>query len=697
MFEKLGHSIYKHRKAFLGIGALIVLVMGGLGSLAIPRLQNGGYNVPHSASEKATNYLTNQFGTKDPVAVIVITPAGAMNSPQTINQVAALEGSISHISGVSQVISYWDAHQAPQLASPNGKIGLAFVYTNTTDLIRNAHIGHNILTVAKSGNGIDVKVDGMGPLNDQLSTTITKDLSKAEMISIPITFFLLLFIFGGLISSAMPLVVGISSIFGALFILWIITLITPVSIFALNLTTGLGLGLGIDYSLLIVNRFREELNHGKSVEEATVITLKTAGRTVLFSGITVLATLASLLFFPLMFLKSFGYAGIAVVLTAVAGANLLLPALLAILGHNINKYTVRKKASHTSDVGRWNRFARFVMKRPIAISLLEIIFISAIASPVRSIIFSQEDARTLPASNTVAAADAYYQSNFPGQSGSPIEIILTKAASDATIGQITSQVSSTPGIIQVLPATRANGLVRIQAIESMQPHSAAAQNLINTLRKNPLLADAVIGGQAALYTDTQEGISKTLPRVGIWIALSILVLLFLFTGSVILPIKAVLLNGLSLTAMLGAINYVFGMGHFKWLVGGFTVTHSLSTSMVILIAITTFGLSMDYEVFLLSRIREEHELGRSTEDSVAFGLQKSARIITAAALLLAVVFSAFITSGVTNIKTLGFGVALAILLDATVIRAILVPALMALFGKLNWWAPKSLSRFTIKH
>ena len=546
-------------------------------------------------------------------------------------------------------------------------------------------------------DGLTLYSGGVGVVGNAINKKISKDLSIAEAVSIPLTFILLVFVFGAMVASAMPLIVGVSAILGAFFILFLISLFTSVSIYSLNLTTGMGLGLGIDYALLIVNRFREELHHGKNVEESIVSTMASAGKTVFYSGLTVLITLLSLIFFPLPFLKSFGYAGVSVVALAVIGALFGLPPILAIIGNKVDKGVIRKSAITPKEDGRWAQTARVVMKRPIAVVLLSIIVLGILAAPIKNIAFSQGDSRILPASNSAAIATAVQESRFASNIAT-IEIVVKNAADrEAEISQYAQSIKKVPGIVDVAPLQIIGKDIRITAYESMLPRSPEAQKLIHDLRAMKSPIGTLIGGAAADYTDTQDGISQTLPIALGWIAIGVLILLFVFTGSIILPIKAVMLNVMSLTATMGALTWIFVDGHMQWLVGSFTVTKSLDTSIVILIAVVVFGLSMDYELFLLSRIREEHLDGKSNIESVATGLQRSARIITAAAVLLAVVFAAFITSGVTSIKMMGFGVAFAVILDATLIRALLVPALMRLLGERNWWAPKAMQRFTLKH
>jgi RND superfamily putative drug exporter len=496
----------------------------------------------------------------------------------------------------------------------------------------------------------------------------------------------------------MPLVVGVGAILGSFFFTYLLTLVTDVSVFALNLITGLGLGLGIDYALLIVNRFREEMHNGKSVEESAIITVGTAGKTVFYSGLAVMVTLSSLLLFPLNFLKSFGYAGVIVTLFAIFGALIPLPALLAILGKHVDKGVTRKSGLTPKEDGRWASTARLVMARPIPVVIASLGILIVMALPIANIAFAQVDSRVLPESNRAAVSSAVLNDRFASFEGSPIEVILPDGAGrEDSLNTFLASAKTVDGITRVSALEYVGKDIRVQIIPGTSSRSQDAERLIKELRALEKPDGLLIGGAAADFTDSQGGIARTLPWALGWIGITVFILIFIFTGSIILPIKAVLLNGLSLVATLGVITWVFIEGNLKWLVGDFTVTGTLDTGSVILVAVVVFGLSMDYELFLLSRIKEEHLLGKSNIEAVATGLQRSARIITAAALLLAVVFAAFISSGVTSIKMLGFGVAFAVLLDATLVRALLVPALMRLFGERNWWAPKSLRRFTLTH
>jgi RND superfamily putative drug exporter len=701
MFEKLGHVMFKRRKSAVILFIVGILVAGGFGSMAFSRLDSGGYSDPNSDSYKVYKYLTEELKLSDPAVVIIVDSGSTdVTDPVVAQKGIALEKKIAQEAGVTKTLSYWTSGGEATLKSSDGKAAYILVYGEGEAFTPESQKLGKVMQEKYDGSyeGLTLYAGGVGVVGHAITKKISDDLKIAELISIPLTFILLVLVFGALAASAMPLIVGVAAILGAFFILYLFTLFTTVSIYALNLTTGMGLGLGIDYALLMVNRFREELHRGKSVEDSIATTMATAGKTVFYSGMTVLVTLLSLTFFPLPFLQSFGYAGVSVVALAVIGALFGLPPIMAMLGDRIDKGVVRKSAITPKEDGRWAKTARLVMKRPVSAVVLSMVILGIMAAPITNIKFSQGDSRMLPADNKAAVATALQAERFPGQTGTPIEIIVRDGANKLDeINVYAAKVGQVPGIVGVLPPQTIGNDVRVIAYQEMLPRTPESQELIHNVRNVDSPDGTLVGGVAADYTDSQDGISRTLPWALAWIVLSVLVLIFVFTGSIILPIKAVILNFLSLGATMGALTWIFVDGNMQWLVGSFTVTGTLDTSIVILIAVVVFGLSMDYELFLLSRIREEHLAGKSNVESVAVGLQRSARIITAAAVLLAVVFGAFVTSGVTSIKTMGFGVALAVMLDATIVRGLLVPALMRLFGENNWWAPKWMQRFTLRH
>jgi RND superfamily putative drug exporter len=701
MFESLGHLLVRRKKAALALFIIGIILSGVFGSLIFSRLDAGGYSDPQSDSYKVYEYLRDDLKINDP-SVVVVVDAGRrdVTSPDVVQEAKSLEAKIAGEKGITKTLSYWSSGGEATLKSKDGRAGYILIYGEADAFSPESQKLGAVFQDKYEGKygSFTLYPGGVAVVGNAISEKIAADLKIAEIVSIPLTFILLAFVFGALAASAMPLIVGVAAILGAFFVLYLMSLFTDVSVYALNLTTGMGLGLGIDYALLMVNRFREEIHHGKSVQDSIVTTMATAGKTVFYSGLTVLVTMVSLTFFPLPFLKSFGYAGVSVVALAVVGALCGLPPIMALLGTRIDKGVIRKSSITPKEDGRWAQTARFVMKRPTAVVILSLLILGILTAPVQNIKFAQGDSRMLPASNPAAIATALQADRFAGQTNNPVEIIIFDGAGKTLeISEYSQEIATVSGIVAVQPPQVIGTDIRLVAFHSMLPRTPDAQKLIHDIRDLKAPVGTLVGGVAADYTDSQDGISKTLPWALGWIALSVFILIFVFTGSIILPIKAVLLNVLSLAATMGVLTWVFIDGHLQWLVGSFTVTGTLDTSIVILIAVVVFGLSMDYELFLLSRIREEHLAGKSNIEAVAVGLQRSARIITAAAVLLAVVFAAFITSGVTSIKSMGFGVALAVILDATIVRALLVPALMRLFGERNWWAPKWMQRFTITH
>jgi RND superfamily putative drug exporter len=700
MFEKLGHSMARRSKAIFLLAITAVLVFGTLGTQVFSRFDSGGYSDPNSDSAKVFEYLEDTFGVKDPAVVIALeSSAGSVDAEGTVAAATALESELRAEPSAENVLSYWSAGRNPAFKSTDGTAAYIFIYLKSEDFTEIDSLG-GYYQDKYEGEYQDqrIRVSGGAVFANAINGRIQDDLKLSEAISIPITFILLVLVFGALVASAMPLIIGVTAILGTFFGLYLLTLITDVSIFALNLTTGLGLGLGIDYALLIVNRFREELRRGISREDAIVNTMRSAGKTVFYSGLTVVLTLVSLTFFPMNFLKSMGYAGAIVVALAVVGALIPLPALLMMLGEKVNKGVVRKKGLNPKEDGGWARLSRFVMRRPVPVVAFSLLLLGLMIAPLTNVKFSQVDSSVLPASDPAYQASAFIQEKFPGEESNPIEIVFPSGASNVeAISAYATRISQVTDIVRVGTPEVKGEAARLVAIHSMAPRTPEAQALINEIRAIESPLEVLVGGVAADYADTQDAIADMLPWVLLWITITVLILLFLFTGSVLLPIKAIVLNFLSLAATMGVLTWVFIDGNLNFLTGDFINTGALDTSTLVLVAVVAFGLSMDYEVFLLSRIKEEHDAGRSNIESVALGLQKSARIITAAAMILAVVFAAFVISGVTSIKTMGFGIAFAILLDATLVRAFLVPGLMRLFGDWNWWAPKALQRFKINH
>jgi RND superfamily putative drug exporter len=478
--------------------------------------------------------------------------------------------------------------------------------------------------------------------------------------------------------------------------------VTEVSIFALNLTTALGLGLAIDYALFVVSRFREELAGGWSPQQAAARTIQTAGRTVLFSAGTVAVSLAAMLVFPLSFLRSFGYAGIAVVALAAVGAVVILPALLAVLGHRIERLRVRRVKPTPEGSGIWHRIATTVMRRPVPIATVVVALLVVLGTPFLRVEIGPSDDRVLAPGSAARQVGDALRDDFDAFEAGSLSVLAdggdtSQAHATAVelsglenVARVDGPSGSYVGGVLVAPAGPASARFMtdtgfyLSVVPSVDPGSAAAERLVADVRA----ADAglQVAGQTAGLVDTKEALFDALPwAIGI-IAVVTFVVLFLMFGSVLVPTKAVVLNLLSLSATFGSLVWVFQDGNLADVLG-FTPTGVLDLTMPILMFCIAFGLSMDYEVFLLSRIKEEHDAGADNERAVAMGLERTGRIVTAAAVLIAVVFVAFATSGVTMIKMFGFGMTLAVLVDAFLIRATLVPAFMRLAGAANWWAP----------
>lgn len=696
--RRLGQVIVNHSKIVLfGFVGLIVLSTVW-GFQVFGNLKGGGYDNPNSDSARAAEVLENEFAV-DPAELIVLIDlpsdadtVDAQMKPVHLDLVMDLTDEIADIEGVDSAINYYMLGAPPQLKSEDGK--LIYLLVDLDNSISQAPVVKKIVdTYTGDYRGAEVHVSGFAAVTKAINEQIEGDIIRAEIVAVPIVILLLLFVFGSLVAAGLPLFVGGLAIVGSFFVIWAASQFTDVSIFALNLITGLGLGLGIDYSLLVVNRFREERAAGNDVRTATINTVASAGKTVVFSGLTVALVLVSMAFFPQYFLQSFALAGVSVVTLAVIGAAIAVPAMMNLLGDRVNSLRVIKRDLTPKDTGVWEKIARFTMRRPLPILFVSVVFLSSLFSLSSQVVFGQVDDRVLPKDNPAHVASDLLRERFEGRESSPIEMVVK--GDDAAINDFVNQVREQDNIVRVeiVPTEETTDWVRVNAIADIETRSPEGMELVINIRAIESDLDQVlVGGGAAYYTDSQQGIEGALPIAALWVLITTFIILFLFTGSVLIPIKAILLNVLSLGATLGLVSWIFQNGELQWLLGEYSVTGTIDTSSVVMIALVAFGLSMDYELFLLSRIKEQHDAGYNTVNSVALGLQRSGRIITAAALILAVTFGAFASSGVSIMKMLGLGIAFAILLDATVVRALLVPAIMRLLGSANWWAPKWLKR-----
>jgi RND superfamily putative drug exporter len=541
-----------------------------------------------------------------------------------------------------------------------------------------------------------VAVSG-GPLMDEeFNTQAQEDVARAETLSMPVVLILLLIVFGGLIAAGLPLliaVVGIGATFG---ILYAFSTVSDVSVYAIQVTTMLAVGLAVDYALLIVSRFREELggradgrrlSTAPDVPAAVARTAATAGRTVMFSGLTVAVALAGLMVFNDPFLRSMGMAGAGVVLVDMAAALTLLPALLALVGRRI-----KPAKPPRADGGVFARVARGVQRRPVLTLLVTAGAMVTLAGPVLDMQLSTGDPRMLPTSTETRQMWDELSTHFPAETGpDDIRVLASTAVDDPELARLRDAVAALPAITEVTVEPVGPELTVLHATPEVRPEAPAAGAAIEAIREVPVPFEVEVAGAAAQLADYREMLTQRLPWAVLLVALATMLLLFAFTGSVVLPVKAVLTNLLSIGAALGVVVWVFQQGHLAGLIGtdGLGYVH---LTVPVLVGAIAFGLSVDYEVFLLSRIRERWLAGAGAQGAVVEGLQRTGGIITAAALVIAVVFAGFVFGGFAPIKAVGLGLVLAIALDATIVRMLLVPATMTLLGRRSWWLPRRLRR-----
>jgi RND superfamily putative drug exporter len=737
----------------LTVALLFVLGAAVLGVGAFGKLLSNGFDDPKSDSTRAANEVDARFGGTPNLVLLVTARSGGVDDPAVAAAGRSLVAELGKEPGVRGVVSYWTGAGAA-LRSTNAREALVVASVDDD------HAKAVVTKIEKAADvgPITVRPGGRAGVNRDVNAQVTKDLSTAESIAIPITLVLLVVAFAGVVAAALPLGVGLIGILGGFAALSVIGSLTDVSIFAVNLATAMGLGLGIDYALLMVSRFREELaaiqhsreelaviQHGREQvagtregsrapltgaekRAAVVATVSTAGRTILFSGATVIVALAVMLVFPPYFLKSMAYAGIAVTLVTMLTAVLALPAVLLLLGERVNALPVsgliglvRRRRAATPDAAGdiprettespfWRGIATRVMRRPLLAGLPVVALLLLLAAPVLHVSFATPDDRVLNAAPSRQVGDVL-RADFGSNVSGAMNIVVNGPTSDATLTSYAAALSRLPGVGRVDSAAgafqhgartsapgpadarfAADGAAFLQVVPSIDPMSASGERMAHAARALPAPpgTQVLVGGVSAGLVDGKHAIGSRLPLAIGLIALATFVLLFLFTGSVVLPLKALVLNGLVLGAVLGVSVWIFQDGHLSGLFG-FT-PGPLDTSMPVLLFCIAFGLSMDYEVFLLSRIKEEHVAGTPNAEAVAAGLARTGRIVTTAALLLAVTFAAFATGSVRFMQMFGLATALAIVLDASLVRGVLVPAFMRVAGDVNWWAPAPLRR-----
>jgi RND superfamily putative drug exporter len=709
MFSTILRLALTRTRLVLVLGAVAVVVMAAVGFGAFGKLQGGGFDDPGAPSSRAKTLIDREFGGASDL-VLLVTPDGGPDTPAVARAGRTLTDALKGEPTVDNVVSYWDTPGA-SLASKDGSkvLVLAHVKGSDNDIADRAKILVDRYTGDRGA--IDVRAGGAAAINNDVTSQVTRDLAVAESIAVPITMILLVLAFGSLVAAVLPLVIGLIAVVGTFAELYVLGSVTDVSVFAVNITTALGLGLGIDYALLLVNRFREHLAAGQEVPEALRRTLRTAGRTIAFSAGTVAAALAALLVFPQFFLRSFAYAGIGVVVIAALAALIVVPALLAALGHRVNAGRLPWSGTvRNSDAPLWGRLATTVMRRPALTALPAAAVLLVMASPLLGVTFGSPDERVLPESAQSRSVAQTLDREFPGDDSAAIQVVTTGPAADGPIDSYATAVSRLPGVRRVAASTgtytegaraaappRAAalsrpGAARLTVVQDPGLGSGASQDLVRAVRAvaAPAGTHTLVGGGDAELVDSKHAIGSRLPLAIGMVAVTTFILLFLFTGSVVQPLRALILNGLSLCAAIGAMVWIFQDGHLAGLLG-FTPM-PMDTSMTVLMFCVAFGLSMDYEVFVTSRIKELHDQGAGTEAAVSGGLSRTGRLVTMAAALLAVSFFAFGTGKVSFIQMFGLGSGLAILIDAVAVRGILVPAAMRLLGGAAWYAPPALRR-----
>lgn len=732
----------------LVVTAALALGAVALGGSVADRLSLGGLEDPASESVRVDEALDAGFaGAVEPDFVLVVTArSGMVDDAGVRNAAMALEERLAREPAVRLTQSYWSLGNLPPLRSTDGTQALVFAALAGGPDDRIQHAGELAEEYGGVRGPLRVGVTGASPIEEQLSHRAEKDLQRSELLTAPIVFLALILVFGSVVAALLPLAVGVLAILGTFVVLTVLSEFTTVSIFALNLATALGLGLAIDYSLFIVSRYREELLRGATQLVAVGRTMQTAGRTVAFSAGTVMISLSALVLFPMPYLRSFAFAGVAVVALVAVSAIVVLPAVLAVLGPRVEKGRVFRLRP---DPGRfWRSQAARVMRHPwpYAIGVSAVLVVLAI--PFLRVNLGLTDDRVVPIGSIESRAPTQdLRDNFESRESSVLRVSLpaldlADAADAERVDAFARDLLAIRGVARVDAATGSYGVVPegaladvlptlpgvepvgdgrfivpaqylpppllarfapdrggfgtwVAVVPDVEPFSDAGDRLVRDIRGTSAPFDFGVSGVSARLVDTKDAVLGRVPWVLLAVAIATFALLFLMTGSLLVPLKALVMNVLSLTATFGAMVWIFQDGHLSGLLG-FETTGSIDVFTPVLMFCIAFGLSMDYEVFLLSRIKEEYDLDRDNEESVRVGLGRTGRIVTAAAWLLAIVFVGIATSDVAILKLFGVGVTLAVLVDAFLIRATLVPAFMRLAGRLNWWAPRPVRRFHLR-
>jgi trehalose monomycolate/heme transporter len=701
MFEAWGRVLYRRRRLTLIVALLFVAFAGVWGTGVFSKLSSSNsFTPPDSQSQREQNAADQAFGRNDADVVVLY-----RSTTMTVSDPAygrAVSGQLAALpkADVARATTYWSARDPALVSTDRHETYAVLQLTGANDGARQKVYKAIKDDLSRPLPGLTVQVGGTVPTEVAINSEVTADIAKAEGFSLPVLLILLMVIFGSLAAASLPVAIGGIAILGSFTVLRLLTLFSTVSVYSVNITTILGLGLGIDYGLFIVTRFREELHRQPTVELAVARTVATAGRTVAVSGVTVAVALTSLMLFPENFLQSMGFGGVATVAVDMIAALTVLPALLAVLGPRVNALRIRRSViapPKPEESTAWYRLARGVMRRPLVYVTVIVVGLLALGTPFLRISWGGTDARSLPAAATVRQVQVALDDDFPANSTAPIEVLVTNA-NPAGLRTYLERIDAVPGVTSAQVTASAHGSTRIDIGYTPPSVSPQARRIVAQVRAlaPPAGAAVLVGGTTAQLVDELQSLGATLPWMALLVAVSTFVLLFLAFGSVVLPVKAIVMNILSLSATFGVIVWVFQWGHLSGLLR-FTPTGSIDPTMPILMLAIIFGLSMDYEVFLLSRIREVYDQTGDNAASVAVGLARTGGVITSLAGLLIIVIGAFSASGITFIKLMGVGMIVALILDASLVRVLLVPATMRLLGRANWWAPGPLGRLYARY
>jgi uncharacterized membrane protein YdfJ with MMPL/SSD domain len=695
MLANLATFIHANRRRVLLVGVLAAAIAGAFGLGVVKHMSPYGADDPATQSVQAANRFEAAAGRKIDPGIVAIVSAGDVRGPAVQQRVEQVAGQLRAEGDVASAVSFYDTHDPAMVSRDRRSTYLVAYFKPRSD--------GQLQDAAKRIEGRfagqrDVRLGGEQIAGAQANTQVGEDLARAELLAFPLIFLLSLLFFRSLVAALLPPLLGGLAILVTFFALRIVSGFTDLSVFALNLVTGLGLGLAIDYSLFMVSRYREEsavLGFGVGALRRT---LETSGRTILFSSLTVAAAIASLAIFPQRFLYSMGIAGAVVALIAAALALSVLPALLAVLGPRLNALAPKRlqraqaRDARAEAAGFWYRLSQFVMRRPGRIAALSAGALIALGIPFASIRFLPVNASVLPASASAHQVDQTLRNQFPPGRTSPLEVVVGAPAGSPQLSAFAHRIRALPGVSALAPAQQAGRELSLLDVAPSAPtYSAAAKRLVQAVRALRAPFYVGVAGQTAAFIDLEHSLGTHLPLVLMAVIAATLIVLFMMTGSLVLPLKAVLMNALGLSAVFGILVLIFQHGNLQGLLSHKS-TGALDATQPILLFVIGFGLATDYGVFLLSRIKEAHDAGMPNSQAVAAGLERTGRIVTAAALLFAVAIGAFATSKLVFIKELGLGTALAVLIDASVIRALLVPSLMELLGEWNWWAPAPLRR-----